>query len=63
MNRFSILALLRNDSGATAIEYSLMTALVALSAIGGLMLSGDFLAEIFDAVADDMSMANASAEQ
>lgn len=41
-----------NDSGATAIEYGLIAALIALALVGGAMALGGGLNEIFQDVGD-----------
>lgn len=43
--------LLRDDSGATAIEYGLIAALIAVAAIAALSLVGTNLSGIFNTVA------------
>lgn len=42
------LAALRNDRGATAVEYGLMVALIAVVIIGAVTLLGTKLSTIFD---------------
>jgi pilus assembly protein Flp/PilA len=42
-----MLALLLDDSGATAIEYGLIAALVAIAAMGGMALLGTSLNSLF----------------
>jgi pilus assembly protein Flp/PilA len=46
--------LLRDDSGATAIEYGLIAALVAVAAIGAMTTLGTNLSGIFNTVAGDL---------
>lgn len=46
-----------NESGATAIEYGLIAALVAIAAIGGLSLLGDNLEATFNEVAGELTEA------
>ncbi|MGE0151701.1 MAG: Flp family type IVb pilin [Reyranellaceae bacterium] len=58
-----LIALLKDESGATAIEYGLMTAMVGLSALVGMMASGDFLSDIFEAVSEDMQAAVEARQQ
>lgn len=60
MKNGRIRKLFANESGATLIEYGLMAAFVAISAIAGLMASGETLSIIFDAVAGNMEAATAS---
>ncbi len=42
----------RNDRGATAVEYGLMVALIAVVIIGAVMLLGDNLTALFEDTAD-----------
>jgi pilus assembly protein Flp/PilA len=54
-NHFPMFArLLRDDSGATAIEYGLIAALVAVAAIGAMTTLGTNLSGIFNTVAGDL---------
>ena len=46
--------LLRDDSGATAIEYGLIAALIAVAAIGAFQLVGTNLSSTFNTVATDL---------
>jgi pilus assembly protein Flp/PilA len=46
--------LLRDDSGATAIEYGLIAALIAVAAIGAFTAVGTSLTGIFNTVAGDL---------
>ena len=46
--------LLRDDSGATAIEYGLIAALIAVAAIAAMQLVGSSLTGIFTTVASDL---------
>ncbi|MGE4064142.1 MAG: Flp family type IVb pilin [Rhodospirillaceae bacterium] len=48
------LGLLRDEKGATAIEYGLIAALIAVVIIGGLQLAGENLGGTFDGVAADL---------
>lgn len=48
-------ARLRDDRGATAVEYGLMVALIAVAIIGVVVLLGDNLSGLFDSVATDVS--------
>lgn len=45
---------IRNESGATAIEYGLIAALVSVAAITALTLMGDSLDQMFNAVAQEL---------
>ena len=54
-NRNSLLTnLLRDDAGATAIEYGLIAALIAVAAIAAMQLVGSSLTGIFTTVASDL---------
>jgi pilus assembly protein Flp/PilA len=44
--------IIRNEVGATAIEYGLIAALIAVTAIMGMQSLGSSLSENFDATAD-----------
>ncbi len=44
----------RDDRGATAVEYGLMVALIAVVIIGAVILLGDNLSEMFGGVADEV---------
>jgi pilus assembly protein Flp/PilA len=46
--------LLRDEQGATAIEYGLIAALIAVAAIGALQTLGDELSSTFSAVSSAM---------
>jgi pilus assembly protein Flp/PilA len=46
--------LLREESGATAIEYGLIAALIAVAAIAAFRLVGTNLSSIFNTVATDL---------
>ncbi len=48
---------LKDDSGATAIEYGLIAALVSVAAIGALPAMGDSLSSLFDTVSTALSTA------
>jgi pilus assembly protein Flp/PilA len=45
----------KDDSGATAIEYGLIAALVSVAIIGALSLLGDELNATFTAVSDELN--------
>lgn len=49
--------LLLDESGATAIEYGLIAALVSVAAIAALTLLGDSLTEIFGVVSNELGEA------
>lgn len=46
--------LIKNSKGATAIEYGLIAALIAVAAIGAMGVVGDELQNTFGDVAEDM---------
>ena len=52
--RAKLLKLLKDDTGATAIEYGLIGALIAVAAIGAFTAVGSSLTGIFNTVAGDM---------
>lgn len=45
---------LKDESGATAIEYGLIAALIAVAIIGGVTALGDNAGETFNTVAEEM---------
>jgi pilus assembly protein Flp/PilA len=49
-----VTSLARDESGATAIEYGLIAALVAIAAMGGMSLLGSSLNSIFTTVGTTM---------
>ena len=49
-----ILKLIKDNSGATAIEYGLIAALISVAAIGALGAIGTNLSSTFDDVADNL---------
>ena len=49
--RNTIKSLLKNEDGATAIEYGLIAALIAVAAIAAFQLVGTSLSSIFNTVA------------
>ncbi len=53
----NLMLFLKDDSGATAIEYGLIAALVAVAAIGAMTAVGDGLVTIFTAVATELTTA------
>ncbi len=56
--RIDILKKIRkDDSGATAIEYGLIAALVSVAAIGALTAMGNSLETMFQAVSDSLTTA------
>ena len=57
----SFVSLLKDESGATAIEYGLIAALVSVAAIVALGSLGDALDVIFTVVAGEMNTAAATA--
>jgi pilus assembly protein Flp/PilA len=57
MFRKNAVKLLKDESGATAIEYGLIAALVSVAAIGALGTMGDSLVTIFGTVSTELSTA------
>ena len=55
LNRFK--AFCNDDSGATAIEYGLIAALVSVAAIGALTTMGNTLNTLFTTVSNSMNTA------
>ena len=49
-----LLRLLRDENGATAIEYGLIAALIAVAAIAAFQLVGTNLSSLFNTVATDL---------
>lgn len=49
--RAILLALLADQSGATAIEYGLLAALIAVACVGGMVALGSNLGTLFNNVA------------
>ncbi|HYJ81297.1 MAG TPA: Flp family type IVb pilin [Allosphingosinicella sp.] len=47
---------IRNNKGATAIEYGLIAALIAVAAIAAMQNIGSELGQTFNAVADNMAV-------
>ena len=59
---FTLLRKLRkNESGATAIEYGLIAALIAVAAIGAMTALGNSLNNLFTGVSNDLSQAETDA--
>lgn len=56
-----IMKLLKDESGATAIEYGLIAALVSIAAIGALTAMGSSLQSVFNQVSNELRAANGSA--
>ncbi|MFZ9395850.1 MAG: Flp family type IVb pilin [Erythrobacter sp.] len=52
--------LIRDEAGATAIEYGLIAALIAVAAMGAMGALGDELNTTFTTVSDEMATANAA---
>ncbi len=50
-----MIGFIKDEDGATAIEYGLIAALVSVAAIGALGAMGDNLVAIFDEVSDSLS--------
>ena len=55
--------LLKDESGATAIEYGLIAALVSVAAIAALRSMGSSLTDIFGVVSGELEAAASSAQQ
>ncbi len=51
----TMIRLLKNEEGATAIEYGLIAALISVVIIGAVTTVGEELNETFQAVADSLS--------
>jgi len=49
-----LMRLIRDDAGATAIEYGLIAALIAVAAITAFQLVGTNLSSLFNTVATDL---------
>ncbi len=58
----SLKSLINDESGATAIEYGLIAALVSVAAIGALTTMGDNLNSIFGVVSTSLETAANSAQ-
>lgn len=58
----SIKSFLSDESGATAIEYGLIAALVSVAAIAALQSLGGSLRDIFGVVSNELSDAAANAQ-
>lgn len=55
MNTLTMLAkLLKNEDGATAIEYGLIAALVSVAAVAALQLVGTNLTAVFNSIAGSL---------
>ena len=52
--------IIRNNKGATAIEYGLIAALIAVAAIAGVSSAGGQVGNTFNTVADSMTAAQAA---
>ena len=52
-----MIAFLRDEDGATAIEYGLIAALVSVAAIGALTAMGNSLSTMFNSVSSHLSSA------
>jgi|LNFM01.1.fsa_nt_gb pilus assembly protein Flp/PilA len=55
--------LLRDEQGATAIEYGLIAALIAVAAITAMTALGGELSETFNTVEQDLDVANKAPPQ
>jgi len=56
--RFVLRHLVRDEKGATAIEYGLIAALISIAAIAGMQLVGPQLLATFNKVATELTTAN-----
>jgi pilus assembly protein Flp/PilA len=54
----NVMKLLKNKSGATAIEYGLIAALIAVAVIGGVTTLGDSANKTFANVASEVAKGN-----
>jgi pilus assembly protein Flp/PilA len=54
--------LLRDEAGATAIEYGLIAALIAIAAITAMQSLGNNLSTTFSTVSTELSTANTAAD-
>ena len=54
----TLISLLNDEAGATAIEYGLIAALISLVIIGALQLVGTNLSDVFNSVANNLDTAN-----
>ncbi len=52
-----LMVFLKDDSGATAIEYGLIAALVSVAAITALSALGDSLVDIFETISTELTAA------
>lgn len=52
---------LKDESGATAIEYGLIAALISVAIIGGATTVGGKLKTLFTSIGDEMTKANTAA--
>jgi pilus assembly protein Flp/PilA len=52
-----MIAFVRDEDGATAIEYGLIAALVSVAAIGALTAMGDSLSDMFNMVSSELTSA------
>ena len=53
-----MIGFIKDEDGATAIEYGLIAALVSVAAIGALTAMGGSLSTMFNAVSSEMSTAS-----
>jgi pilus assembly protein Flp/PilA len=58
-----MLAILKDESGATAIEYGLIAALVSVAAIAALTTMGQSLKAMFESVSNALSSVNGGAKR
>lgn len=53
-----MLHFLRNEEGATAIEYGLIASLIAVAIVGALLALGPKLSSVFQTVSDKLDVAS-----
>ncbi len=56
----SVMRFVREEEGATALEYGLLVALIAASIVTAVTALGTTVSDTFDSIAADMSAATAS---
>jgi len=55
-----LISLLRDETGATAIEYGLLVALIAIALVGALTATGNSLSDTFGRVDTTLAAANSN---
>lgn len=56
----SVMQFIRDEEGATALEYGLLAALIAASIVTAVTQLGSTVSDTFDSIAQDMAAATAS---